>query len=1097
MKYYEDKSDRKMELKLLSLSEDDKLIRECMEQASAFYGCLGKMGVTEILCDRKKAQELGADCQITGIFTGGELTAFACAFEYTGLKRNGRKWLNPGDKEWRQIETLGTNVVVIPLLVGKEKVGRLIELLREQYRDSHLLFRISGEQSEKFQKDLAVVSEKNLKSHRYDAAGENVWLFHFAPQIRMEDTYFEEEILLILPGQEVLLEMGIEEAEVTMVKLTGYEIVRSEKGSAFFRKPGAACEGVLLQCDYEQLLRYQRFINLTNYEEHFEQTDRGKALIYSEKYQSDSSLLWNDLLREMVKTRKAEWRIVPDSYIMYPVTYKDHDRLLECACYDNQEIGNYMHYMAKQKDPFALSIEKACTIYDEGGYKKVNDKWTEYVGQLKKFVKDSTMNGQMDLDAQKNLAMGMINEVEIGSKQAAEELQDAYREMEKYKDMVVKRSEDTARTIAYSIFKAKNDSITKEKLPHQMETYLRDEEGNFIHPNAVRYFLYQALELMKAEKVLVEKENDKKEKSFDGMYAIFDNTKTDDEIETVDQLTERKIDKKTQQEFKDKLRFYIGETDKYRTSSVLAEVLAEGIDYISSLCEAFQNFYTSFENRIEALDRRIAALSKKYGNTAGRTSRYVCATPNCFQRLLKEMPYTGSSITIDKELAEEIYNKVRNYSMLKDKPENGGYFEQIFDNGIIGYFKKSLMEIYGSTVNMDVLTALEKEAKYEKNEYDATRIEQYVKKVIAETRNLSNPFIERPLGEQKAPIAACTYSKELDPKDDSPRSMLIAKELGNYGGTPDEDIPLNMIMFYQSIYGLRANKLSKFSPGCAAEGRSDGEYYKAYYEVVSQIKPKSDKTPVITPHIDRNWHIVSALPDLDEENQRRQEREIYRAFALGIICDLVCYSKISEGKYLYRLELNDLEPEEFVVSNGTPCDHYYEVLDALTINPVAVQTILSYMKEKFADERNSSGKLDFEHSYLRRQINELASIEYGKAGLSIFDVALLLKVSTPSAEFDKTVGKGIMREILTLIYEYAQTMVLEADLDGIYGKFVLEQFEMFDKNIDWYMDNWKDNFSDYINDLMRIAVSDIERKKLTDIYEKMRKIMKESSKKRG
>ena len=33
MKYYEDKSDRKMELKLLSLSEDDKLIRECMEQA--------------------------------------------------------------------------------------------------------------------------------------------------------------------------------------------------------------------------------------------------------------------------------------------------------------------------------------------------------------------------------------------------------------------------------------------------------------------------------------------------------------------------------------------------------------------------------------------------------------------------------------------------------------------------------------------------------------------------------------------------------------------------------------------------------------------------------------------------------------------------------------------------------------------------------------------------------------------------------------------------------------------------------------------------------------------------------------------------------
>ncbi len=78
--------------------------------------------------------------------------------------------------------------------------------------------------------------------------------------------------------------------------------------------------------------------------------------------------------------------------------------------------------MAKQKDPFALSIEKACNIYDEGGYKKVGDKWTEYIGQLKKFVKDSTMNGQLDLDAQKKQALSMLNDIELGKKEAAEDL---------------------------------------------------------------------------------------------------------------------------------------------------------------------------------------------------------------------------------------------------------------------------------------------------------------------------------------------------------------------------------------------------------------------------------------------------------------------------------------------------------------------------------------------------------------------------------------------------------------------------------------------------------------------------------------------------
>ena len=38
-----------------------------------------------------------------------------------------------------------------------------------------------------------------------------------------------------------------------------------------------------------------------------------------------------------------------------------------------------INQLAKQKDPFAKAIEEACTIYDDGGFKKVSDKWTEYV----------------------------------------------------------------------------------------------------------------------------------------------------------------------------------------------------------------------------------------------------------------------------------------------------------------------------------------------------------------------------------------------------------------------------------------------------------------------------------------------------------------------------------------------------------------------------------------------------------------------------------------------------------------------------------------------------------------------------------------------
>ena len=167
-----------------------------------------------------------------------------------------------------------------------------------------------------------------------------------------------------------------------------------------------------------------------------------------------------------------------------------------------------------------------------------------------------------------------------------------------------------------------------------------------------------------------------------------------------------------------------------------------------------------------------------------------------------------------------------------------------------------------------------------------------------------------------------------------------------------------MIMFYQSIYGLRANGLSKFAPADES-GRGEGEYFKAYYELVSQIKPKSDKTPVITPHIDRNWHIISNMPDLDDANQIAQEKRIYKAFMLGLVMDMIGYKKIAEGKYLYRLFITGCKAEDFVVSNRTPCDRFYEVLDALTINPVVVTSILNAAEKAFAKETVESSRRTF------------------------------------------------------------------------------------------------------------------------------------------
>ena len=195
---------------------------------------------------------------------------------------------------------------------------------------------------------------------------------------------------------------------------------------------------------------------------------------------------------------------------------------------------------------------------------------------------------------------------------------------------------------------------------------------------------------------------------------------------------------------------------------------------------------------------------------------------------------------------------------------------------------------------------------------------------------------------------------------------------------------------------------------------------------------------------------------------------------------------------MYRLQLNGVETEEFVVSNGTPCDHYYEVLDALIINPVVVNTLVNYMNKKFDTERNNAGKITFETSLLYKHLSKLKSEEFKRDGLTLFDLALLLKVSTPAAEFDKKVGKDIVKEALAFVYDYMKTIILGDDLDWVYGNFVFAQVEKFDKNIDWYFENWRDNFSDYVDDLMQIASNEIENRGLDDLYEKIQTIIEDA-----
>lgn len=756
--------------------------------------------------------------------------------------------------------------------------------------------------------------------------------------------------------------------------------------------------------------------------------------------------------------------------------------------------------------PFALAIKNACSCFDEEGIIAVGDKWDEYLMHLKDNVEKRAENMQQ-LNDIKDRILRLRSGIE-GGKGTNEALMNTYHEMKKYYAMAQKYCEDFGRTTAYTMFRAKNEtSVTKDKQDFRLETYLYDQKGNFIHPNAVRYFLYKTLESMTQESLLVESELDSLTDFFKNFEKAFDDSKTEDVEETAEDLANRRESgfgglKAWQTELLSKYTVYMQNVDKYRNYIILSAVLKEGMAYISKLCRAFENFYNSFGDKVSEIEKRIGMLRVRFDHTKGTAARYVCASSTCMDAMLKEMPYVGGVINIDSDLAESIYNRVREFSLLDDLvSENEDtdndqaisdaeskieeFFSELFNKDIIGYFKQSLMKSYSASIKMDILTALEKEAYYEKNSTDNDKVQQYIKKVIRQTRALANPFIERPLGEETAPITACAYNTDLDPKDGSQRSLLISAELGNYGGVADEDIGENMILFYQSIYGLRANKLSKFAP--------KGEYFKAYFELIDQIKPLSDDTPVITPHIDKNWHTLYALPDLDEGNQRESEEKAFKAFLFSILFDYVRYEPIAKGRCRYRLYTHGGKPEEFVVTNKTPCDNFYEVFDAFSINPVAVKSVLASAEKRLQKERFSREPVKFSTGLMKTKLDNLFIDEYNKEVSTLFDIAMFMRVSSPAAVFDNELGEDMLRVFFAVYYNYIKSISAKNEVDEVYATFIIEQYEAFSKNLPWYTSQW-DNLETYINSILNIAIDDLESKELDEAAETIREKIKTARK---
>ncbi len=797
------------------------------------------------------------------------------------------------------------------------------------------------------------------------------------------------------------------------------------------------------------------------------------ALNWTKQSVSDSWLQFDKLFEEKGKTKEARDRV------------KDYCTSIENANESNK-LAKYIKDQCIIPPTDALESGKPkWEAYVDALCEEARNRWTnldEIYADIEDCVKKTrTQSGTPDDSVIRNTLMKL--------NKAAKELCVGIEMMKT----------DCAKSV-FSL-KPVSANIKNDEIPsYDLLKFIQDN-GKVIHPNAIRFFLY------KANAEAEERLKDTRNQLSDGTKGLkHDVENLSKELDNVCKNKKGLIGGDTDKlENKDKAISTIkngAETLTNYKTMVLQEAILEYANgtYLKNLCESFGKFYDSLKEGIDGVEKKTRIISKKYMPVPGRTTRYVCASQTLLEKMVVANPYMGDSNAVDEKLSLNIFNKIMEYAelSLKDPEKRQGFFTGMFDDQIVGYYKKVLREAQSPKLYMNVIDAMEREIELENNEADPSKITQAVSDIIADTRKMAAPFIETPLGEQRPPIEACSYNPKLDPGDDSPRAALIGKVLKNFGAVPDDDIPPEMLLFYQAVYGLRANNLSKFAPPkqlfSSNEVRSAGEYFKAYFDIVNQVVPKTERTPVITPHIDKTWHIINVLPELDDQNQKDQEDRIYKAFLYGWLYNRIKYSKHYRGN-IYKLNLKGATTEEFVVSNKTPCDRYYEVLDALIINPVIVKNIIDYADEKIDKELNRVCNLKFANSFLNKALSELHLKEDGSRtedgiledgfdydNLTIIELPIILKQSAPPSEFRSEVGTDMVVSMFRTMLDYIKRMTSPMEVPDEFGKFVKEQYEQFKANFSRYA---KFEFTEYYWALIRAIVDMLQSDEFADtgLYE--------------
>ena len=596
---------------------------------------------------------------------------------------------------------------------------------------------------------------------------------------------------------------------------------------------------------------------------------------------------------------------------------------------------------------------------------------------------------------------------------------DAVDSLSAYRGVVEARSKDGSPIVEGIVGRWAEALLTNEQKTiaindtYSIESLIKNAQGEIFHPCAARFVLYRLLELfekevrstshIRAEESIETFKSKEYEFKFtkEKVYGIESLAELEREPKLKDKL---KGYKKLNEEANQDIPAYFMALEDYCKKTAIHAAYAKAYNYVKAFSEQFEIFFNTFVFKVKELSRRKIDLVDELQYKKGDSFVNICATESLLQELSHFSLQKAQKETtmLNSDINGNIFDAVKMNAVFKMELDNsgGGYIEEdrrvsIFDDILLGYFRASVREKC-EDIDKDIIGAIELEQRLKErirlrseNNGDNQVFEQvsvedakrHILEVVSMGARIAAPSIQRVTNEEPREIKVCAYNKSLLDN----RKFRVKDLMPN--GEAVDTVSKYEIHFYNALYNLTPNKLKKFAAPFETETgkKSAGTYHKAYSEYSRLIGPDSTKNAAISTHIDKNWDSIKSMPELDFGYQQLVIRKVHKAFVYGLIHNAIqqrSLSAVANGKKVFLYRDSDNRDVELMVPNGTLCDEFYEILDALYVNAKVVEDIglIKSRKRAMSEAKNCNYEnTEFFRDMARFNMLHLLDIDDAKA----------------------------------------------------------------------------------------------------------------------